>query len=884
MRPRLSSLRLSPTRENEIVDELSQHLDDRWRELIAGGASPDEAMRLALADFREGNLLARYLAPLRQAHARAPITPGAPTRFLPTDLWRDLRYAARRLLRDRGLTLVCVLTLALVIGANTAIFSAVNAVLLRPLPYPNALRLLRVWETNPRATKWGPWASYPDFLDWQRENTVFEGMAAFRNASFRLTSGQSPEVVVGIRTAPSLFRVLQVDPILGRAFTAEEGTPGRNRVVILSYGLWLRQFGADPALIGRPVSIDDEAYVVVGIMPPGFDFPGNISTMPSGPDLWTPIAEDRDRGSHNYRVVARLKPDRTVAQARADMSRVAAVIAELDPGHRERGIDAVGLQQGVTETLRPALLVLVGAAILVLLVGCANVASLLVARGAGRQREAALGQALGAGRFRILQHSLMESFMLALIGAIAGLVVAAVSLRMFVRYGPQLPLLGEMAIDPCVLAFTLVVAGLTGLVFGTAPAVQTLKLNLHSLLKESGGRHVGSRSGSTLRHVLTVAEIALALMLLVGAGLLVRSFVQLRSVDVGFDPDKLLTAFLSAPPEAAEDPDQTVAFFQRVLERIQSLPGVQSVAAASGVPLISNETGPFRVEGREEPSAETNVLFAERPKISPGYFRTMGVRLLRGRDFTTADTRTSPPVAIVSESLVRRYWPGADPIGQRVSIDDGVWRSIVGISNDVKHDGFAMPGRATIFVPLAQFPRPMLPLLVRTDGDPAAVTAALRSAVMDVNRHQPLFRIRTMEESLGDSIALQRLLMCLLGAFAGIALVIGVAGVYGLLTYFVNQRRQEIGIRMALGACRREVVWLVLRQAAGMAIVGVAIGTVGSLALSSLLSSFLVGVNAADVLTFCIAAPLLALVVLTTSLVPARSASKVDPMIALRAD
>jgi putative ABC transport system permease protein len=460
--------------------------------------------------------------------------------------------------------------------------------------------------------------------------------------------------------------------------------------------------------------------------------------------------------------------------------------------------------------------------------------------------------------------------------------VAFAGVRFLIELGPAVPLVKEASIDLRVLAFTFVTALVTGVAFGIIPTLQALKVQANDALKERSIGQGGTAGRSRIRAVLTVAEIALALMLLIGAGLLVRSFIQLRSVDVGFDAQRLLTASLRAPSGASTDPDRMTAFFEDVIDRVERIPGVRAVAAASAAPLLSNETSPFRVEGGASSELDQNAVYAEQPKITPSYFRTMGMRLMQGREFTRMDNRTSQPVAIVSEGLANTNWPGEDPIGKRVGIDDQQWRSVVGVVPDVRHDGVEKPARPTIYIPVAQYPRDQLILLLRTDSDPGSVIGATRRAVMDVDKNQPLFGIQTMEQTLSESISLERFLMILVGIFAGVALILGTVGIYGVLAYFVRQRRQEIGTRIALGAHRSQVVWLVVKQAALLGLAGVAIGVVGSLALSRTLSGMLFGVSVTDLWIFSVVPAVLLLVVLAASFLPARMAASVEPMIALR--
>ena len=855
--------------DGEFADEIEAHLQMQTEDNLRLGMSPEAARRAAALKFgsvesTRGSWRDQRVLPVLES------IPG------------DVRFAVRGLLREPGFAGVCVLTLALAIGASSAIFSVVNAALIRPLPYPDADRLVQVWETNPRANRWSDWASYPDFADWRRENRVFEAIAAFRYGRFRLTDGEYPEMLVGLRVSPELFSVLRVSPVLGRPFLRDEGNEGGGDVAILSHGLWQRTFDSDAAVVGTTILLDGRNHLVVGVLPPGLSFPANMQAGARVPDVWIPLRGDLARGSHNYRVIARLKPDLTVQQARTDMDRLAQFVAHVDPGHRGRGATAAGLQEHTVTTVRPALLVLVGAIALVLVIACTNVASLLLARGLARQKETALRLALGARPVRLLQQSLTESVVLGLIGGAAGLLVAFAGVRFLIDLGPAVPLVKEAGIDLRVLGFTFLTALVTGVAFGVIPTLQALRVQAHDALKERSVGQGGSVGRVRMRAVLSVAEIALALMLLIGAGLLVRSFIQLRSVDVGFDAERLLTASLRAPSEASADPDRIAAFFQDVIGRVERIPGVRAAAAASAVPLLSNETSPFRVDRGAGAGVDQDAIYAEQPKITPSYFRTMGMRLMRGREFTGMDNRTSQAVAIVSEGLASTYWPGEDAIGKRLLLDDQQWRSVVGIVPDARHDGLERPARPTIYIPLAQYVRDQLTLLVRTDSDPASFIGATRRAVMDVNRNQPLFAIQTMEQTLSESVSLDRFLMILVSIFAGVAVVLATVGIYGVLAYFVSQRRQEIGTRIALGASRLQVVWLVVKQAALLALAGVGLGILGSLALSKTLSGMVFGVTTTDVWTFSVVPALLFLVVLVASFLPARRAASVEPMIALR--
>jgi putative ABC transport system permease protein len=854
----------------DLTAELETHLELLTDEHVGRGMSPSDARRAAILRLGGTESIAESWHDQRVL----PLLDTVP---------RDLRYAIRRLIHEPSFAGVCVVTLALAIGANTAIFSAVNAALIRPLPYPAADRLVQVWETNPRAERWGDWASYPDFEDWSREARVLDGLALYRSARLRLTHGQYPEMLTAVRVSPSLFSVLRVDPMLGRPFLAEEGRPGRSDVAILSYSLWQRRFGSDPTIIGQSVPLDGRNHSVLGVMPPRFDFPANLQASARPPDVWIPIVPDTARGSHNYRVIGRLKADQTIDQAGTDMERVMRIVANLDPGHRGRGAAVAGLQQHTVTAVRPSLLLLMGAVVLVLLISCANVSGLLLARGANRQREVALRLALGAPSSRVLQQAVIEGIVLAAAGTAAGLLVAYAGIRALVDLAPALPLVKEASLDVRVLTFTIATALATGVVFGVVPTLQALRVEANDVLKEGGTRQAGGARLSAIRTALSIGEVALALVLLIGGALLLRSFANVRSVEPGFDPTGVVTGFLAAPPTDASDAPRTVQFFERVIARLAEVPGVSAVAVASAVPLISNETSPFRVEG-VEPGTGKDVVYAEQPKVTAGYFGAMGIELLRGRTFSESDVAGGEPVAIVSKRLVDRYWPTGDALDKRIAITDGTWRRIVGIVHDVRNDGLEAPAKPTIYIPFGQFPRASISLVVRTEMNSSATITGLRDAIREVAPTQPLFGIQTMEQVLGESLSLRRFLMLLIGMFAGIALLLGIVGVYGVLAYLVGQRRQEIAVRVALGARRSEIVWLVAWRGMVLGTVGVAIGLAGSVAVSRVLEGTLFGVSALDPLTYVLAPAVLLAIVVAASSLPAWRATGVPVITALRGE
>jgi predicted permease len=873
LRARLRALFRRESVLQDIEEELRIHVEMETERNTERGMPPDEAQAAARKSF--GQLS-------RNTELSYDIRGGG---WLET-LWQDLRYGARMLRKQPGFSLIAVLTLALGIGANTAIFSVVNAVLIKPLLYPHSDLLVQIWQTNPRANRWGEWISYPAFDDYRRQNRVFEDIGAYRTWFWNITGGDHPEALRGALVTSNLFSVLGVQPMLGRSFLPEEEQPGRNQVVILSYGFWQRRFGSDPALIGKTVTIDGLNHTVVGIMPPGFDLPYNVPSAVFASDVWIPLGahpEREDRGSPNYRVLARLKPGITIQQAQANIEAIARGLAEQYPENREMGATVVGLQQHLVKEARSTLLLLLGAVGFVLLIACANVANLQLARTTARQKEAAIRLALGASRLQLIRQLLTESLLLALLGGAAGLLLAVWGVEFLVRLDPDIPRLQDISIDPRVISFTLVLSLATGVIFGLAPAFHGSRIDLNETLKESGIRAPAGSSRGRTRNLLVITEMALALMLLISAGLFIQSFRRLQKVDPGFNPRGVLTASIMLPPEKYAEPRRQAAFFKELTARIEALPGVEAAGIASSVPLTgTNNAGYFSIEGRPQRRPGDPFIEAEHPRITPDYFRAMGIPVLRGRSFNWADNENSPEVAVVSEALVQLYWPNEDPIGKRLSINDNVWRQIVGVVKDVKHDGLAKQPRPVIYVPLLQYPLPFTTLAVRTHTDPSSLSPAIRRAVTAVDSEQPIFRINTMERFISDSVSDSRFQTQLLTVFAVVALALAAVGIYGVVGYSVNQRTHEIGIRLALGARQRDVLKMVVKQGMGLATTGVVIGLAGAFALTRLMKDFLFGVNASDPLTFGVIALILTLIALLACYFPARRATKVDPLVALR--
>ena len=798
--------------------------------------------------------------------------------------WQDLRYGARMLLKKPGFTLVAIATLSLGIGANTAIFSVINGVLLSGLPYPQPEQLAMVWLDNRRQGIPDDITSYPNFVDWRDRNKTFQGMAGMTSSNLHLTGVGEPEEIRAATVSINFFQVVGVGPALGRGFTAEEERPGSDRVVILSNALWQRRFGGDPGILNKTISLSGISNTVLGIMPPGFQFPENT-------DMWRPMAPTDGMRSARFSfflpVIGRLKPGVTRAQAQADLDVIANQIEQQFPDMAGYGVNVVPVLEQTVGAIRRTLMILFLAVILVLLIACANVANLLLARAAGRRREVALRAALGAGRWRIVRQLLTENMLLAALGGALGVLLAWWGLRLLVDLSPaNIPRLENIRLDGRVLWFTLGLSLLTGLIFGLAPALQTTQLKLSETLNEGGRSGAGGRSARLIRGGLVVVEVALTLVLLVGAGLLIRSFWRLQQVDPGFKTDHVLTLRLSLPRSRYTEGAQAVSFFERLQERLGALPGVVAVSATTDIMLQRLATSSsFTIENRPRDPSELSL---ELPfdRVLPNYFQTMGIQLLLGRAFTAQDGRDSPRVAIVNETFVKRYFPNADPIGKRFTFGDAgpdtQWIAIVGVVRDSKRQGVDQPIRIESFMPLAQMPARSMEVVLRTTGDPLALGNAARGAVWSLDRDLPIPRMQTLEQNLSTRVAQRRLNMLLLGLFASVALVLSAVGIYGVMNYAVTQRTSEIGIRVALGAQTRDVLRLVVGEGMILALAGVVFGLVMTFALTRLMASLLFGVSATDPLTFAAIAALLFGVALLACWIPARRATEVDPMVALR--
>jgi len=794
-------------------------------------------------------------------------------------IWQDLRIAARSLARSPGVFAVAVLSLAIGIGANTTIFSALDVFLLRPLPYPEGDRLVRVWGTDSERGWTDLGLSAPDFLDIRRESRTVE-VALHGGARFNVSGGAEPERVAGQHVSANLFRVLGVHPALGRGFLPEEEVRGAHRVVVLSDALWQRQFGGDPGVIGTPLLLDGEPHTIVGVMPPEFRFQDDRI------ELWVPLSFDGTE-SRLYGAgvgIGRIRPGFSVEQAQAELSRIAAGLAAAYPDtNGSKGIRLVGLRDALyDEYIRRAGAIVTTAVSFVLLIACANVANLLLARAAAREREIAVRAALGAGRFRIVRQLLTESVLLSLCGGALGLLLSLWGVRALVAITPPYFGVDRIGIDTRVLAYTLGISVLSGILFGLAPALHAARSDLRESLSEGGHGSTLGGARSRLRSALVGGEIALALVLLIAAGLLIRSYIAMNSGDLGFRSAGVMTFRVTLPEAKYADASAVVAFHERLVERLEALPGVKAAAAVSGLPTLGMSSTYYTIEGEPPPPDGRQPTVGFRG-VTPGYFAALGIPLLSGRLFDERDRPESPPVVVVNRAFAERHWPGGDAVGRRIVLSSGP-REIVGVVGDVREWGPGSEMLPAIYLPMGQRADRNVAFITRTEGGAAALTTAARAAIADLDPHLPLYRVLTMDQLLAERKSEDSALARVLGLFGGIALVLAVIGVYGVMAYSVAQRTREVGIRMALGAQAGAIQALVLRQGAKLAAAGAAAGLILALAVTRTLSAFLFGVSPFDVFTFALVTLAILAAALAASWIPARRATRVDPLVALRAE
>ena len=868
-------------RARELDQELCAHLAMEEQDNLESGMPAEEAHYAALRRF--GNVT------LAQERSR--------------EMWgwcfheklsQDLHYGLRMVRRSPGFAAVAVLTLALGIGANTAIFSVVNAVILRPLPFQHPERLVRVLSVRLR-DKAGEDASYPDFLDWRSQNHVFDRMGVFRTEGFTLTGRGQAVHLQGSIVSAEMFALLGVKPLLGRTFLPEEDKPGTTNggdAVILSHRLWRERFGAEPGVVGQAIQLDNKSSTIVGVMPDGFQFPIRAGHI----DLWVTIARDSEngqmsmaaqRGAHYLDVMARLKPAVTIAQAEAEMNTIVSGLNKQYPENAPRGVRIVPELDQMVGDVRPALLVLLGTVGCVLLIACANVANLMLARATSRQREMAIRSALGAGKRRIIRQVFTESLVLALAGGALGTLLALWVTDFLVRLIPEdIPRLSAIHLDSHVLVFTIALSFGTGLLFGMAPAMQVSTSGLSESLKEGGRGATAGVHRRRVRSALVVIEVAVAAMLLVGAGLLIQSFVRLERVDPGFNPHQVLT-FKVELPGSRYSAAHMVDLFRQIAARLNQLPSVRSASALYPFTLNGDEAATsFDIEGR-------SVAEADRPRtaytwVEPGFFRTLGIPMLSGRDFTPQDDLKATPVIIINETLARRFFPNENPVGKRINtgIVNGYkqppMREIIGVVGNVKQEGLGADVAPAAYVSVAQSPFDVLTFVVRTEVDPENIVAAARNEVAGVDKDLPIFDVKTLDQYVSESVAQPHFSSLLLGIFAGLALALAAVGLYSVIAYSVVQRTHEFGVRMALGAERQDVLKMVVGHGIVLTLTGVGIGFVGALALTRFLGNLLFGIRPNDPATFAGVLLVMTAVALLASYIPARRATKVDPMVALR--
>lgn len=811
------------------------------------------------------------------------------------EIVQDLRYSLRLMRKSPLLTASVILTLALGIGANSLVFSVVRAVILRPLDYSKPEQLVQVWESGKRSGGEGDWVSYPDFRDWARQARSFTGIAAYTYFGTTFSGDKDAESVLAVEVSDRLFDVLGVKARIGRTFLEGEDQPGRDPVVVISYGLWQRRYAGDTGIAGHKVDIGGRSYTIAGVVPASFRFPMDVPNGAASVPIDAWIAGSRrpdleQRGSHNFWAVARLKPGVRLSQAQAEMDGIASQLArEFPDTNKDMGVSIAYLQDHLTGGVRPALLMLLGAVGLLLLLACSNIANLLLSRAESRRREMAVRQAIGAGRGRLIRQTLTESIVLSFLGAVAGLAVVSISLESILKWAPaDIPRIQQTSIDVAVVLFSAGVALAAGILFGLAPALITAGSNVHEALKRSGARS-GTESANGLRRTLIAGQVALTVMLLIGAGLLIRSFMNVTRLDPGFRPDRMFIALFNLTGDRRfAKPSQQVAFFEEVLRRVRAVPGVESAALSDSVPLTGiNNQGGFGVEGLPDPLPGQDPPLANRPRVSPGYFETMGIQLIQGRLFSDHDRADSARVAIISDLAARTYWPNQNPIGKRLNLrwmDSGkpIWHEIVGVVRSTRHFGMEAAQKPEVYVPYTQMSDSLfMTLAVRTRGDMESVIRACRAEIASIDPQQGGFSAGKIEDLLLGSESRRRFESFLLGAFAMLAVFLAAVGIYGVAAYAVTQRSREIGIRLALGARPAAVVLMIGRQGMLTIGTGLVIGFFAAAVLANTIAALLFGISPLDPATFASVLVLVISVGAASALIPARRASRVDPVVVL---
>ena len=800
-------------------------------------------------------------------------------------LWQDLRYAARTFIKAPGFSLIAIAALALGIGANTAIFSFVNALLINPLPFPELDRIVAIWDESPG----GPHneVAFANYADWRAQNSSFEHLGLYRWWDANITGIDPPERVQGFLISSNFLDIVGVKPVLGRGFLPEEDQPGKDSVAILSYGLWQRRFAGDAGIIGQTITLNGVARTLIGVMPRDYNFPRGVELM--APLTETP-ARVTNRRSHEFLAVARLKPDVSLQQAQADLDGIAARLQQQYPQtNTDLGAKVYPLLDDTVRTYRAVLLLLMVSVGFVLLIACANVANLTLVRASARFKEVAIRSALGANRWRIARQMLTESVALAVVGGACGILFGFWGIDLMKSFIPAsemkfVPGWSRIGINLPVLAFTVGLSVLTGLLFGLAPALQSSKTTLSEALKEGGQKSAGA-ARQRLRSVLVVAEVALSLVLLIGAGLTVKSFWLLLRSNPGFNPENTITMGVALSGQKYREDPPRAAFYDELMQRVKTLPGVESVAAVNHLPLGgSNSSSSFLIEGVPEPPPGQE--FGGRYRVcTPGYFETMGISLVKGRAFTDQDKAGSPPVVIVSETLERRFFPGGDATGKRFRFNGPLarnpWMEIVGVVNDVRHE-LNLPFTGDYYLPHKQDPWENMMLVARTSSEPLALADPIRNEVLALDKTQPVFDIKTMKQVRAQSVLQYSISGTWLSIFGVVALALAAIGIYGVMSYSVSQRTHEIGVRMALGARPRDVMGMVIKQGVTLVSIGLGIGLIGGVALTSVMGSLLVGVGSSNTMTFVLVSLVLAATALVACFIPARRATKVDPMVALR--